>query len=128
MGVDRLEAGPETDVLVAEKVMGWKRVTRFHDAPIADGWLGFWAGEWFRWIERPDGEGEWHPSTDIVAACEMEEMIEQRGFNLRYAQALMAVFLFDGLEPECDEALWWAFIDASSIQRCRAALKVVNGG
>ncbi len=65
-------------------------------------------------------------STDVIAACEMEEMIEQRGFNLRYVQALMAVFLFDGLEPECDEELWWAFIDASPSQRCRAALKAIQ--
>ncbi len=125
MDIDNLEAGRETDALVwlaLNSKPGEMTDQGVFGCRYVDGDVQPHAGYPMGHISPPNY------STDIVAACEMEEMIEQRGFNLRYAQALMAVFLFDGLEPECDEELWWAFIDASSIQRCRAALKAVNGG
>ena len=76
MDVDKLEAGWETDALVAEKVMGWKHITHFNQSPIADGWIGFWDGEWPQWVKRPDEDNVWQPSTDITAAWEVVEKLE----------------------------------------------------
>jgi len=71
------------DSWVAEKVMRWERIKYFGCAPITDSWVGFWDGEWFRWIERPQPDDEeayklWSPSTDLANAW---EVVEKLGYN-----------------------------------------------
>ena len=112
MNADEMEAGRELDALVAEKVMG--KDLRIYDCPHTSPFVFCVCPYLPRY------------STYIAAAWKMEEMIEQRGFNLQYTQALMSVLLFEGFAPECDEELWWALIHASPFQRCRAALKAIQ--
>jgi len=76
-----MPAGREMDALVAEKVMEWQRIRNWHGQPIADGWVGFWDGEWIVWIERPLSDEEdqskpWQPSTDIAAAWKVVEKVD----------------------------------------------------
>ena len=75
------------DSWVAEKVMRWERIKYFGCAPITDSWVGFWDGEWFRWIERPQSDDDeiskpWSPSTDIAAAWEVVEKLKALGFSI----------------------------------------------
>jgi len=63
----KLEAGPQLDRIIAERVMGWE-YDLLRDA-------------WFK-----DGEGEiwaenWHPSTDIKAAWKVVENRRQWGWT-----------------------------------------------
>lgn len=127
-----MEAGRELDALVAENVMGWTlkgaisitwdEISEYSKRAVANTSDEIGSPVWDN-NRRVDA---WCPSTNITATWEMEEMIEQRGLNLLYAQALMAVLLFEGFVPEDDEALWWALIHASPYQRCCAALKAVE--
>lgn len=151
MDVDKLEAGRELDALVAENVRGWHWVSYLGvSVLLSPEWhLNYDMQEGLRFpSKREHIDGQWfvntgvHPkewdydcyppfkyySTDIAATWEMEEMIEQRGLNLRYTQALISVLVSEGLAPEHDEELWWALIHASPYQRCRAALKAISNG
>lgn len=63
----------ELSAKIAEEVMGWNPITHFRGEPIADGWVGFWDGEWFRWTTRPesdepDASVEWSPFTNMQDA------------------------------------------------------------
>lgn len=84
MNVDKLKPGPELDALVAEKVMGWKRIKKLHGKPLADGWVGFHDGEWIRWTSNPESAYEdytpsiFSPSTSIADAWQVVE--KMRGF------------------------------------------------
>lgn len=81
-----LEAGPELDALVSEKVMGIKlrhyptgrhasTPEDYADAEINVGWHGW------MWEGREDA-GPWHPSRDIGAAWEIVELLADRGISL----------------------------------------------
>ena len=61
-----LEAGAELDALVAEKVMGWRRVDS-HDDPT----LYIW-----RTLRGDVSPHYWKPSTDMTAAWQVVERIE----------------------------------------------------
>jgi len=79
------DAGRELDALVAEHVMGWAPIKVINGRPIAEGWTGFYDGKWLVWTERPEPteEGEshpWRPSTDIAAAWQVVEKMQQHGF------------------------------------------------
>jgi len=124
MNIDELEAGREFDALFAKQVMGWRQEYVWS---IAGEKAHMWnEPEYLLPPGSDDASKVPEYSTDIAATWKMEEMIEQRGLNLRYTQALMAVLLFEGFVPEDDEALWWALIHASPYQRCCAALKAVE--
>ena len=91
-----MPAGIEMDALVAEKVMRWKRLKYFGGGPIADGWLGFWDGEWFKWIERPESDDEeaskpWSPSTNIAEAWAVEEKIKVLHLEDKYVDFLYSL-------------------------------------
>ena len=131
MNADEMEAGRELDELVVS-AMGW-HISSWADETDGGYQLFDADGRYKAKWDAPEGfkhelapRHRWSPSTDIAAVWKMEEMIEQRGFNLRYTQMLMTVLLFEGFTPEHDEELWWALIHASPIQRCRAALKAIH--
>lgn len=67
-------------------------------------------------------------STDIAAARQMEDWIEEHGFTLRYARAMLGrVFILErDPAPDCDEQLWWMLLHATPEQRCRAFLAAVE--
>ena len=72
MNIDEMEAGPEMDMLVAEKVMGW---TQHQSEEFPD--MIYW---------MPDGRDikgayKFSPSTSISEAWEVVEKAEKDGFN-----------------------------------------------
>ena len=80
--IDERKAGREIDARVAEEVMEWRPITHFHGEPIADGWVGFWDGDWFRWTTRPPSDEEnasveWKPSTQIADAWPVLERFDE---------------------------------------------------
>lgn len=76
--IERLEAGPELDRLVAEMVMGWREGT---DYIVGEARL-------LREVTETVGALQhrktvvWSPSTDIAAAWEVVEWLLSRGFFL----------------------------------------------
>ena len=64
----KLEAGPELDRLMAEKVMGWNRTTE--GAPPG---CAYWKDDdgFVRANETLGGSLNWNPSTDVAAAMEV---------------------------------------------------------
>lgn len=138
-------AGPETDAVVAERVMGWKAVW-------VRGWNeGYFVGGhysskraaqlacrelaprdeparpimlWSDGTGRTFGKGaSWSPSTEDAAATEMEEVIDRRGIAHLYTVALsLDVMSKHGWQDWRDT---WAVICATPLQRCRAALAAV---
>lgn len=84
MDPNTMPAGPEIDVLVAEKVMGWKR----GDAALTSRKGGRWFDADGQELDEnhatPEGHGDgdyyypdeaWSPSTDIRAAMEVTEKV-----------------------------------------------------
>ena len=67
-------------------------------------------------------------STDIVASRTMEDWVEENRLQARYAQAMVASFLYlDDPIPDTDEQFWWALLHATPEQRCLAFLSAVGG-
>jgi len=67
-------------------------------------------------------------SSDVSAAYRMEDWIEDNGVQARYAQAMVASFLYlDDPIPDTDEQFWWALLHATPEQRCHAFLSAVDG-
>jgi hypothetical protein len=88
--IRKMEAGRETDSWVAEKVMGWKRVS--HETH------GSW---WIRGI-APDGQTlyathTWSPSTDIAAAWQVVEKMESMGGHV----------IISSPGRWCESGGWW---------------------
>lgn len=127
MNIDELEAGPELDALVAEKVMGWKWNIRNgvcyaeHDT-----------------FNAPDCWPAFSPSTDIAAAWEVMEKLVSMDFDVDVA---MSSKVANDYSKRCychfqagdDNAPWkenfklaqaWALTAPLAI--CRAALKAVG--
>jgi len=87
MDPDTMPAGPELDVLVAEKVMGWKRGRGWFDSPtnaLGDRWFDAEGNRLGDDHATPEGHGGgdseypdqvWSPSTDIAAAWEVVEKL-----------------------------------------------------
>ena len=124
--IDKLEAGPELDALVAEKVMGWqlKKVRRSFGTST----MGFEYADRDAWV---DGNG--------TAVCEPWEW--QPGDELDDAWQVVEKFLADDYRFALDnrEGLpWWAefalpdysegdqdIAETPTLAICRAALKAV---
>ena len=117
MDIDKLEAGPELDALVAEKVMGWRMI---RNDPLLShtGWI--------------DGDGRkrtrYDPppySTDIAAAWEVLEKfpwfrIDNRG-DYEGNQAFMVELSDDAKNLS---GKMWA--PTAPLAICRAALRAVG--
>lgn len=122
------EAGRELDALVAEKVMGWRPITHLSGEPVADGWVGFWDGDWFRWTTRPesdepDASKEWLPSTSIADAWLVVEKYEhfkmwRNPFTKKFSAEFYTEF---GKRNK-----WAASADTAPEAICLAALKAVG--
>lgn len=110
--IDEHPASRCLDAWVAEAVMGWQPITHFHGSPIADGWTGFWDGEWFRWTEcpesdEPDASELWLPSIDIAAAWQVVEKICNWDIDDN-----MLTLMGQGPDiemelPDSEESEWW---------------------
>ena len=72
--------------------------------------------------DRPHFVSEY--STDIAAAWEVEQKIEELKLRARYVQHLVAAML--GKEVDSDEDMWWLLAHASPLDRCRAAIKATK--
>jgi hypothetical protein len=102
-----MPSGPELNVLVAERVMGWKDVQR------QDGRY---------WGRKQDKAGRWRRAV-VRNYCEnpadaylIDERIKQLGLSQKYIRELTKITRTRKIPVE------WASPD----QRCRAALKVVK--
>jgi hypothetical protein len=116
--IDTLPAGPDLDVLVAEKVMGWKRSNDENYSLMAS--------------------SHWSPSTDIAAAWQVAEKIKSLDWQVEISFSNKLPegdedSYYVGLQQGDDNAPWkpsyryiqtWA--QAVSLAICRAALKAVN--
>lgn len=112
-----LEAGPEIDALVAERVMGWT----FGCTPDPE-------GDWASWNEpRPDDPTRqrevkcagWSPSTDIAAAWEVVEKMRPTHVGSLWTgidEGHNACFGMYEYEER------WAKADSMPLAICRAAL------
>lgn len=121
--IDSLEAGPELDILIAEKVMGWRLgephyvyEKDMHGGSTEQSWEG-------PGLPRKDGTKPlnfgFNPSTSISAAWEVvEKLYPQQGFAL----------VWYGLRFwEATFALGAAEAATAPVAICRAAMKVVIG-
>ena len=115
---DKLEAGPELDALIAEKVMGWDV---HHREP------GFVLGEVWRDPAHSTlyRAGQWCPSSDWSAAFEVVNSIKSMT-DLR--KRVFENFLIDatGGVPSAYEGV--SIFDLTPVMICRAALKAVAAG
>ena len=82
--IDKLEAGRETDALVAEKVMGWRKVSSQIITETMRGSL-----PWTRWWgEKQNAAGRWRIvdlpkySASISAAWEVVEKLKAEGMTV----------------------------------------------
>ena len=113
-----MQAGPELNVLVAEKVMGWNlRSDRWYDGERETLWrtdASYFRGDW----------EFWNPSQDIVAAQEVMEKLKEYHWNIEWSP-VMKVW-----ETEPWPSIGWHenefFVRADTLPLaiCRAALKV----
>lgn len=111
MDIDKLEAGPELDALVAEKVMGWN--VHFVEPELRNG-REHWRDPVHNTLYLPS---QWCPSGDIAAAWEVVEKVVPgpQGFNLYLSSAWQASF-----------AGGTAVARTAPLAICRAALKAVG--
>jgi len=100
-----LEAGPELDALVAEKVMGWHRAA-------CSNWTERRSGQpWLDVDSLSAANPFWSPSTDIAAAWEVVEKV--RGWKPKVRGNTCACFAIDapavtgGLEKPAVWAAGW---------------------
>lgn len=107
-----MPAGRELDALVAEKVIGWRRI-ELHET----------------W-RSPSGETTPHfpaYSTDIAAAYEMERAISEKGITIEYSQAILSMSPAPACTTgEVDIYEVWHLLHEAPEFRCRAALIAVQ--
>ena len=124
MTIDEMQAGPEMNALVAEKVMGWTRCSN-EDCQGCDHPIYLTGG---RWIVRVPGR-DWDdddyifaPSTGISAAWMVVEKMREMGFMFRLQS-------FDTVGAEFQQP-WGFFVSSSATTAppaiCKAALKAVE--
>ena len=104
--IDKLEAGPETDALVAE-AMGWKLETSKEYPTMR------------HWMPSGYGEGEWVPSTYIPFAWRVVEKL--RGSYLVVIRQCAKSYWCDLGINEAEE--WQAEAPTAPLAICRAFLK-----
>ena len=153
MDIDNLEAGPETDALIAEHGMEWHKLddggvpywcfkrTKAMFPNQADDWLVRNPSETTGWaftdFDREDDcyshqwlawKGVWRPSQDIEAAWEVLEKIASKaaGWVIRLRERVCD----DGTIWECDFGDYGeaARGETVSLAICRAALKTMGVG
>lgn len=139
--IDELQAGPETDALVAEKVMGWhicdqRKGGHFEDPPIRTEFMIWDDGTTD--IYRQEGQygndpEQWLPSTDISAAMEVEEAIVAKRLCGSYVLRLrdtcgcmLPVRISSDPNDFNDLGKLFCMVNASPLERCKAALKAVE--
>ena len=86
----------------------------------ADGMALFLAGPFASTRQMAIWDGP-HYSTDIAAACDMEEEIQRRGLVAEYGEAMSVL-----LDSPFVTASYYDFLHASPELRCRAALSCVR--
>lgn len=135
--IDKVEAGPELDALVAEKVMGWKLHIEErgpHMGEIApDGKLHLWIeGRVSKWNVL-----HWKPSRDIAAAWEVIEQLQSKGIRLdSLGHGNLDCHLettrnfsceFGGWAEDGSPTISWSAIAKTApVAICRAAFKAVG--
>ena len=100
--IDKMEAGRKMDMLVAEKVMGWKR----HGTDIA-------------------ASNPFPYSTSISAAWEVVEKMEKDGFNFFIESCKPAYDWWAQFAPRNKDTEFHSEAPTASLAICRAALKTV---
>lgn len=123
--VDKLEAGPEIDALVAEKVMGWKP-----DDDDGHAWEDA-DGDWKAhrkdgpWMDT--GEVIWSPSTDIAAAWEVVEKFSKfRIDNHGHYDDPKLRYMCEVYDEARDLHSGRVFGETAPLAICRAALRAVG--
>ena len=129
MEIDKIEAGPEMDTLIAEKVMGWKlgKSKWIHDYMMhgmfeTEEWKGSTKGI------LTHTKKSWHPSTDISTAWEVVEKLKDelpQGIKISFwkHEGWCVAWKFDSMGALDD-----GFVLAPTVflAICRAALKVIE--
>lgn len=113
--IDKLEAGRDTDILIAELLTGQSRLECRVDPMNRDGEPQFYWG-------YPVGH-DFAPeySTAIGATFEMEAEIERRGLARQYGYELALLLgCYDSGKDARDA--WFTLAHASALDRCKAAL------
>lgn len=121
MDIDKLEAGPELDSLIATTVLGWK-LSEPSDDERGPAWLN---AEGRVMGFQPDGRPpfDWdmpyfHPSTEISSAWEVVEHLKLSLIPTNTGWIVSQHHLFEGPIGEAPDA---------PLAICRAALKAVQG-
>jgi len=111
MLIDNLQAGRETDALIAEKVFGWEDASWDCECHCYTGH----PKERYRYEQVP------HYSTDIAAAREVSKKIAYMGVDTQqqFIIQLQLDLMGGGLYP-------LGLINASPLAICRAALKALG--
>ena len=118
MNIDKLEAGHELDRLIAEKVMGWRKV---FDEDQGD-------GMWILWVQQ-DGQEIYDQqlpkfSADIAAAWEVVEKLSQ-GESMVTVRTDRTALRWICI-AETSTRTFSANESTAPLAICRAALKVVG--
>jgi hypothetical protein len=136
MNIDEMEAGPQMDALIAERVMGEARPSEIPadalDRELAGNPVKSEGGSWVCRCEFQKGdEGEWEPlpfSTDIKAAWEVIKKIGEWDFSkrLKFANELDRLVCIrkqhQGILIHLSDIL--IYMEPEDI--CRAALKAIQ--
>jgi hypothetical protein len=142
MKTTEIQAGRETDALVAERVMGWAwqtkdGSTRWLAPPAQCGDFGHerpasgdeaLEGAW--WLEAKPSDLHWivpHYSTDIAAAWQVVESVVERGYMVTVVQeddAAVRVYLDHPSQVEDLDEIGVA--PTAPLAICRAALAAVE--
>ena len=120
--IDKLEAGPELDARVAERVMGWFKV-RWREKPRRSEWVWRWCRTKATYYAA---HGSWSPSTDWAAAGEVLEKLNLLTFSLHRENCggvRYDVVCYD--KPDQSDQVH-ATATAAPLAICRAALKAVE--
>ena len=104
------QAGPETDALVAEKVMGWR-----HDLH-----LSLTHAEDWRLTGRRVAGSDWSPTTDIAAAWEVVKTMDAWDWQLTSHGEGVTMVIYK------DEGGFEVMAETASLAICRVALAVVE--
>lgn len=112
-----MEAGPEMDRLVAEKVMGW--------FPVEDQALAY--SQWHQaekvgaGYSLPGHHNAFEPSTDIAHAWAVVERMRSFGHRSNEFVGFCAC-----LENDCGGAMTDLMLNLAPLAICRAALKAIE--
>lgn len=127
-----MKAGSSLDILIAERVMGWKLLCyesdvyakepgQYDDAMRNDGWL--WDGDI---ISRE--AHEFNPSIDMAAAMEVVEKVSQNGDVCEFKHINIWTASFRVLDEKAERWIEvYAEADTAPLAICLAALKLPKG-